>query len=561
MAKGAYIGVNGVARKIKKGYVGVHMTPTKQYALLKSIQSSGTQYIDTGFKPNQDTRTVMRVTVSQTGTEQYLFGVRMPETALYEFHRYSNKWSIGYRNRWTDYMTYSGAMPFTIDLNKNQCYFNGSLVGSGTYGTFTCDRPMFLFTCNGGSYTPITATVYECQIYDNGMLVRNFVPAKRLVDGAVGLYDRIGNAFYPNAGTGTFTAGAETGEYIYNVLQEGEYARRIKKAYIGVGGVARPCWSGGEIAYYGQISPISAGRMGVEAASSGKMLFAAGGATGFTVGATHYATVDAYSNQLVHSTAPNRAVAGYRMGAVSVNRKYALFAGGYNAAARASYSQVDAYNDAMTKTAATALSYAADRICGISMGAKGVFFGGIGGNHTSESPTNLTNIYTDTLTRSVGTSLTTSGHHTGGHAGAYAVVSPAGGTVDAFNDNMVKTTLGTVSAFTKAADSGSGVVFADQSLAFAFTETLTRVNVEALAGNRHYPSTACLDGIGIFAGGVTARGSATRVASVDGYKELTRMALPALQTARIDHFGGVVGDFALFGGGGTLTSTEAYTIV
>ena len=32
-------------------------------------------------------------------------------------------------------------------------------------------------------------------------------------------------------------------------------ARKIKKGYIGVGGVARPFWTGGELAYYGKITP------------------------------------------------------------------------------------------------------------------------------------------------------------------------------------------------------------------------------------------------------------------------------------------------------------------
>lgn len=554
MAKGAYIGVEDT------------------YTVLDYIQSSGTQYIDTGVQLTASELAQVKFTVETAflSNSPAIHGEGNTFVGFYNSGYPFTACIAGSSSQNTTYAYDTAWHTMVLDAVSKKASIDGA---SHTVNVGTRDM-VATFQLFGWSYSdghhPNSSRIRSARLELGGVALRDYVPCKRGSDGAYGLYDKVNGVFYGNKGTGVFTAGTETGETISRCVArkvkkgyvgvDGK-ARKIRKAYIGVGGVARPCWSGGEIAYYGQISPISAGRMGVEAASSGKMLFAAGGATGFTVGATHYATVDAYSNQLVHSTAPNRAVSGYRMGAVSVNRKYALFAGGYNAAARASYSQVDAYNDAMTKTAATALSYAADRICGISMGARGVFFGGVGGNHTSESPTNLTNIYTETLTRSVGTTLTTAGAHRGGHAGGYAVVSPEGGTIDAFNETMVKTTLGTVSALTKAADSGSGVVFADQSLAFAFTETLTRVNVETLAGNRHYPSTACLDGIGIFAGGVTARGSATRVASVDGYKELTRMALPALQTARIDHFGGVVGDFALFGGGGTLTSTEAYTIV
>ena len=47
-------------------------------------------------------------------------------------------------------------------------------------------------------------------MYDNNVLVRDFVPAKRDSDGAIGLLDIVNNIFYPNMGSGTFTAGPES---------------------------------------------------------------------------------------------------------------------------------------------------------------------------------------------------------------------------------------------------------------------------------------------------------------------------------------------------------------
>ena len=44
-------------------------------------------------------------------------------------------------------------------------------------------------------------------IRDNGVLVRNFIPAKRLSDNVLGMYDTVSGQFFTNAGTGTFTAG------------------------------------------------------------------------------------------------------------------------------------------------------------------------------------------------------------------------------------------------------------------------------------------------------------------------------------------------------------------
>ena len=50
--------------------------------------------------------------------------------------------------------------------------------------------------------------LYSCQIYDNGTLVRDFVPCQT-TDGTIGLWDDVNSVFYGNAGTGTFTAGPE----------------------------------------------------------------------------------------------------------------------------------------------------------------------------------------------------------------------------------------------------------------------------------------------------------------------------------------------------------------
>ena len=49
--------------------------------------------------------------------------------------------------------------------------------------------------------------LYSCKIYDNGTLVRDFIPAKKISDNKCGLWDKVTNAFYPNSGTGTFKAG------------------------------------------------------------------------------------------------------------------------------------------------------------------------------------------------------------------------------------------------------------------------------------------------------------------------------------------------------------------
>ncbi|MDD2391526.1 MAG: prepilin-type N-terminal cleavage/methylation domain-containing protein [Bacilli bacterium] len=64
-----------------------------------------------------------------------------------------------------------------------------------------------------GSWSDIswsrTIDWYSFKIWNNGTLLRNFIPAKRNSDNILGMYDLVNNVFYTNAGTGAFTAGSE----------------------------------------------------------------------------------------------------------------------------------------------------------------------------------------------------------------------------------------------------------------------------------------------------------------------------------------------------------------
>jgi hypothetical protein len=47
--------------------------------------------------------------------------------------------------------------------------------------------------------------VYSCQIYDNGTLIRNYIPV--LYYGTPCLYDKVNKKYYYNAGTDEFLFG------------------------------------------------------------------------------------------------------------------------------------------------------------------------------------------------------------------------------------------------------------------------------------------------------------------------------------------------------------------
>lgn len=123
-------------------------------------------------------------------------------------------WNNGSNSFRTDYFgtqkTISGLTVtdrFIVDKNKNVTTI-GEETATNTSANGQCIYNIVLFGINTvGSVSFFSASnLYSCQIYDNGTLIRDFVPCTN-ASGTVGLYDVVNDEFYQNAGTGTFTAG------------------------------------------------------------------------------------------------------------------------------------------------------------------------------------------------------------------------------------------------------------------------------------------------------------------------------------------------------------------
>lgn len=196
------------------------LSGTEAYIPLEYIESSGTQYIDTGFKPNSNTRVVIDFEPLPTSSksEAYcFFGARAAKEdgEYFAFFKASSQnfnlyWEYGdlYSNIWSVADIGAFAVRRTVEANGATATIDGV---TKTYPerTLQAKHNMFLFASNekGTASYHSLARIYSCQIYDNGTLVRDFIPVKRKSDGAVGLLDKLNNAFYGNAGTGTFIAG------------------------------------------------------------------------------------------------------------------------------------------------------------------------------------------------------------------------------------------------------------------------------------------------------------------------------------------------------------------
>lgn len=197
-----------------------HVSPLPDgYTQLAWIESSGTQYVDTGVQVGPNT----------------FPGLRVEADALIVFQ--PGIWAVsGCGN---------GDPTFYIGVSAGEQFAYGNGTADVQTGiTYVGERHMFDLDVPGSSYTVpgyvslqeisfsvpsnsrnflISAyntpnsgamchaeRIYRYTIQQNGEVVRNFIPC-RTGDGKIGLYDTVNGQFYGSSGTGEFIAGAEIG--------------------------------------------------------------------------------------------------------------------------------------------------------------------------------------------------------------------------------------------------------------------------------------------------------------------------------------------------------------
>ena len=185
------------------------------YQEVEYIESSGTQYIDTGYKPTSNNlRIACEFEYTADHSASSVFGSES-----------SGKYSIVpwgapefYVGSSTQLLAQTTALntKYALDAHANAGTLTVSLNGKTNSASYSGS---ILTTVNMGIFCNIIAGVanqfcsmklYAMYIYDNGNLVRDFVPCYRKSDNVAGLYDLVNNVFYTNAGSGVFAVGADS---------------------------------------------------------------------------------------------------------------------------------------------------------------------------------------------------------------------------------------------------------------------------------------------------------------------------------------------------------------
>lgn len=188
------------------------------FTRLEYIESSGTQYINMGFKANENTRIIVdsQLSASASGSWLALVGSRNSQ----KVNEYSFWWApktkaiyFGFANVAYQQSTALMLERVTIDINKNVLSIMGSTTETVTAAnaSITSEYNVCLFTIiDGGtalgSSNRFIGKVYSFKAYDNGTLIRDCIPCIN-PSGEYGLFDKLNYQFYGNSGTGSFTGG------------------------------------------------------------------------------------------------------------------------------------------------------------------------------------------------------------------------------------------------------------------------------------------------------------------------------------------------------------------
>lgn len=181
------------------------------YTEVEYLQSSGTQYIDTGIGTVHTI--TMDVQFNNTGKEAL-----MGQSANGGFYFGINASGYIVDGR-SNAFSYLGTVRRTIDIvgTTNSQVIT---VGDETRTQSRSTTVSATFKLLGGiSGYPCSAKLFSCQFYSGSTLIRDFVPCTN-ASGTAGLYDLVNDVFYINAGSGTFAVGAAIDNIVGYVVSD-----------------------------------------------------------------------------------------------------------------------------------------------------------------------------------------------------------------------------------------------------------------------------------------------------------------------------------------------------
>lgn len=193
------------------------------YTRLEYIESSGTQYIDTGFRINYSDNEI-EIDYQIVGNGNYMImGAGRTSAGDFWLYNYPNGSTMsayiydvnGSQKKLEAYPMGNNTsdnnrhkIKLTYEGTNHNIYTDGILSNSLFISTISSSKNTFLFAAPDytGYYSHCRIYSFRLKYVTSGTLRSEMIPCKN-ASNVVGMYDIVRNQFYTNSGTGTFTAG------------------------------------------------------------------------------------------------------------------------------------------------------------------------------------------------------------------------------------------------------------------------------------------------------------------------------------------------------------------
>lgn len=176
------------------------------YEQLKYIENTSTAYIETRFVPNINSSFLYTFAYTQF-TNDDCFGVGSYGGG-WGLHTHGSS-SIGYTFGYDIGVHYSNDYSkHSFGLIGNQVIYDDKMVSTFTRREPDNTYPLLIFcshTSSPGNYQ--RQQVYGLKLWDENILVHNFIPVRRRSDGKIGMLDKIDGQFYTSPNGAEFIGG------------------------------------------------------------------------------------------------------------------------------------------------------------------------------------------------------------------------------------------------------------------------------------------------------------------------------------------------------------------
>lgn len=188
-----------------------------EYREVEYLASSGTQYINLGFIPTNNTDFSCKLAVdspADTPALPRIFGGYTNASKRFEMYLVNNSSStyrgIAFNYLVSTYFSYfvpTVGEPFTMS-KTGTTFVAGTATTTLAATAMTGDANFWLFATNRSGTDKFTGKVYSMTISDTSQnLSMNLVPCIRTADNEPGMFDLVSGTFFTNSGTGEFTPG------------------------------------------------------------------------------------------------------------------------------------------------------------------------------------------------------------------------------------------------------------------------------------------------------------------------------------------------------------------